>query len=58
MVDKEYHGTEGPLAVQFFSDRPKFIDELIKAGIQMGYYPTDLNGKNQTGLILLFSCLS
>lgn len=49
-VEMNYHGTKGPLVVQKFPYQPKFIDDLIKAGKEIGYRNGDLNGANQTGI--------
>ena len=51
-IEADYHGTGGPLVVQFFSDRPAICEDIIKAGLQIGYRTGDFNGKNQSGNFL------
>lgn len=48
-IEADYHGTDGPLVVQFYSDRPAITEDIIKAGLQIGYRTGDFNGKNQSG---------
>ncbi|XP_046683473.1 LOW QUALITY PROTEIN: glucose dehydrogenase [FAD, quinone]-like [Homalodisca vitripennis] len=49
LVEKEYHGYQGPLTVQRFSHKPAFVDTILAAAAELGYHQTDLNGHNQTG---------
>lgn len=44
-----YHGTEGYLTVENFRSTSLITDAILKAGRQMGYNITDVNGKSQTG---------
>ncbi|XP_055957865.1 L-sorbose 1-dehydrogenase isoform X3 [Patella vulgata] len=47
-MDKEYHGTNGPLGVteSHATDLPSF---MIEAGKELGYGTGDYNGREQTG---------
>lgn len=50
IIEKEYHGTDGPLVVQQFPYQPQFVEDLLRAGEEIGYRVGDLNGSNQTGI--------
>ncbi|CAH1392723.1 unnamed protein product [Nezara viridula] len=50
IIEKEYHGTDGPLVVQQFPYQPQFAEDLLRAGEEIGYRVGDLNGFNQTGI--------
>ncbi|XP_069669075.1 glucose dehydrogenase [FAD, quinone]-like [Periplaneta americana] len=50
LVEKSYHGFDGPLTVQQYPSRPAMADNVVQAGVQMGYRNGDLNGQNQTGV--------
>ncbi|XP_046988479.1 glucose dehydrogenase [FAD, quinone]-like [Schistocerca americana] len=49
-VDPGYHGSSGPMAVQFFPHAPPMTEAIIQAGEAMGYRRGDLNGFNMTGI--------
>ncbi|XP_046386356.1 glucose dehydrogenase [FAD, quinone]-like [Ischnura elegans] len=46
--DEGYHGFDGPMIVRRFPHRPKFADDLVKAGAEMGFNSGDFSGKNLT----------
>ena len=48
LVDKDYHGFDGPMTVQNFPTIPAMCDVVLQAGEQMGYERGDLCGSNQT----------
>nr|XP_024217684.1 glucose dehydrogenase [FAD, quinone]-like [Halyomorpha halys] len=50
IIEKEYHGTDGPLVVQQFPYQPQFAEDLLRAVEEIGYRVGDLNGVNQTGI--------
>jgi len=52
LIEREYHGTEGPLVVQQFPHRPPLADAIVEAGKELGYRNGDLNGVNQTGIAI------
>ncbi|XP_014239854.1 glucose dehydrogenase [FAD, quinone]-like isoform X1 [Cimex lectularius] len=52
IIDKLYHGTEGPITVQRFTYKPEMTDDIVKAGQILGYSDRDLNGHNQTGFTI------
>lgn len=49
LVEPEYHGFDGPVAVQRFAHRPEMAESIVQAGVELGYRAGDLNGHNQTG---------
>uniref|UniRef100_A0A8D8TI37 Glucose dehydrogenase [FAD, quinone] n=1 Tax=Cacopsylla melanoneura TaxID=428564 RepID=A0A8D8TI37_9HEMI len=50
LVDKDEHGTGGPLTVQRFASQPLFAEDILKAAASLGYKGTDLSGANPSGL--------
>ncbi|KAG8222608.1 hypothetical protein J437_LFUL002601 [Ladona fulva] len=49
LKSSEYHGTGGPLTVEESRYYPPIIEELLKAGKELGYPDTDINGPTQMG---------
>ncbi|XP_050443793.1 glucose dehydrogenase [FAD, quinone]-like [Adelges cooleyi] len=52
IVEPQYHGFDGPVAVQTFPHRPDMAESIVKAGEELGYRSGDLNGHNQTGFAI------
>lgn len=50
LVEREYHGFDGPVTVQQFQHRPDMAESIVQAGAELGYRAGDLNGHNQTGM--------
>ncbi|GAB6024792.1 hypothetical protein CHUAL_014267 [Chamberlinius hualienensis] len=48
--DKNYHNTKGPLIVSFCPFQTPSLDIFLKAGEEIGYLVTDVNGRNQSGV--------
>ncbi|XP_071448683.1 glucose dehydrogenase [FAD, quinone]-like [Hetaerina americana] len=51
-LDEGFHGFEGPLTVQTFPYHPPLSEDVVRAGIELGYRSGDVNGRNQTGFII------
>lgn len=52
LVDEGYHGTSGPITVQQFPYHPELAEDIVAAGMELGYRNGDLNGRNQTGFAI------
>lgn len=50
-IDNQYHGTEGYLNVEHAGYESAFVKRFLKAGIDLGYPTTDLNGKRGLGSV-------
>lgn len=48
LANSRFHGTEGPLNVQYSRYTTPMIDEYIKAGVELGWRVGDYNGIDQT----------
>ncbi|XP_022831985.1 glucose dehydrogenase [FAD, quinone]-like [Spodoptera litura] len=44
-----YHGTGGPLTIEYFAYEHPITRDILKAGEQLGYEIRDVNGEFQTG---------
>lgn len=44
--------TGGPMTIDYFSHKPEFAEELLKAAAEMGYRTAGLHGEQQTGFMV------
>ncbi|KAG5330687.1 DHGL dehydrogenase, partial [Acromyrmex charruanus] len=51
--DIEYHGTNGPVHINYSSPNTPLAEAFLEAGKELGYSLVDYNGKNQIGFSYL-----
>ncbi|KAJ8883551.1 hypothetical protein PR048_015395 [Dryococelus australis] len=49
-VERQYHGSEGPVVVDYFPYKPEMSNVVIAAAKENGYRNGDVTGTNQTGV--------
>ena len=51
-ISESYHGYDGLMTVEDRAWKSNLPQAFIDAGIELGYSLTDINGANQTGILL------